>query len=153
MNRTDNALERHLAAFAADKSKDNYVRLLYAFRYTDVLVSAALRNDPELPFAHGGFAAPAVFRPDIVYIDSLRQHLMPVFSSQKEIPAGYKAGKAVYMHCLDWIKAFRLKKSDGVILNPFSAKSFVLTPDQIKILLSFPEERNGAFPLRSRHFR
>ena len=39
---TDNPLEKCLAAFVRDKSGDNYVRLLYAFRYTDVLVTEAL---------------------------------------------------------------------------------------------------------------
>ena len=145
IKKIDNPLEKHLAVFAADKSKDNYVRLLYAFRYTDVLVPAAVRNDPELPFGNDGVLKPSVFKPDIIYFEALNKHLMPVFSSQKEIPADYKAGKAVFMHCLDWIKAFRLKNSDGVILNPFSKVSFILTPDQIKILLSFPEEQRKPF--------
>lgn len=152
IKRIDNPLEKHLAVFAADKSKDNYVRLLYAFRYTDVLVPAALREDPELPFGNGGLSKPSVFKPDIVYFDALDKRLMPIFSSQKEIPADYKAGKAVFMHCLDWIKAARLSRNDGVVLNPFSALSFVLTPDQIKILLSFPEEQRKPFIHRNKSF-
>lgn len=145
----DNLLEKRLAAFAADKSKENYVSLLYAFRYTDVLVPAAVQNNPELPFGNAGVLKHSVFKPDIVYFNSLNKRLMPVFSSQKEIPADYKAGKAVFMHCLDWIKAARLSRNDGVILNPFSALSFVLTPDQIKILLSFPEEQRKPFVRRN----
>ena len=148
MKQIDNPLEKCLAAFAADKSKDNYVRLLYAFRCTDVLVSAEARNDPELPFGNAGVLKSSVFKPDIVYFKDLNKRLMPVFSSQKEIPADYKAGKAVFMHCPDWIKAFRLKNGDGVILNPFSKMSFILTPDQIKILLSFPEEQRNPFVRR-----
>ena len=65
IKKIDNPLEKHLAVFAADKSKDNYVRLLYAFRYTDVLVPAAVRNDPELPFGNDGVLKPSVFKPDI----------------------------------------------------------------------------------------
>ena len=107
IKKIDNSLEKHLAVFAADKSKDNYVRLLYAFRYTDVLVPAAVQNDPELPFGNDGVLKSSVFKPDIIYFEALNKHLMPVFSSQKEIPADYKAGKAVFMHCLDWIKVFR----------------------------------------------
>lgn len=82
----DNPLEKHLAVFAADKSKDNYVRLLYAFRYTDVLVPAAVRNDPELPFGNDGVLKPSVFKPDIIYFEALNKHLMPVFHRKRKFP-------------------------------------------------------------------
>lgn len=134
---TDNPLEKCLAAFARDKSGDNYVRLLYAFRYTDVLVTEAL-PDGELPlFGNQGIVQNRRFVPDIIpYAGKM---LMPVYSEAKEIPANRPTGKAVYMHCRDWIKASRQKKTDGAVLNPFSELSFILTRDQIKVLLSFPE--------------
>lgn len=80
----DNPLEKRLAAFAADKSKENYVSLLYAFRYTDVLVPAAVQNDPELPFGNAGVLKHSVFKPDIVYFNSLNKRLMPVFRHKRK---------------------------------------------------------------------
>ena len=53
MAKIENSLEKHLAVFAADKSKENYVRLLYAFRYTDVLVPSIKRDEPDMPFENG----------------------------------------------------------------------------------------------------
>ena len=38
MKNVGNLLEKHLSAFVSDKTKENYVRLLQAFRCTDVLV-------------------------------------------------------------------------------------------------------------------
>ena len=145
---SDNLLEKRLEVFASDKSKENYVRLLYAFRYTDVLISMAISDDLAFFSAHSEVSKQFIFKSDSLYVETLGKRLMPIFSSQKEIPADYKAGKAVFMHCLDWIKVFRLKNSDGVILNPFSKMSFILTPDQIKILLSFPEEQRKPFICR-----
>ena len=141
MSRIDNLLEKHLAEFAADKSRENYVRLLYAFLYTDVLVLSALPDEGELPFANGGVLPPVRFKPFVVFFPTLNRRLIPVFSTQEQIPAGFKAGKAFFMHCRDWINAAKLRPNDGVILNPYSERSFVLTQDQIKILASFPEDR------------
>ena len=42
--------------------------------------------------------------------------------------------------CRDWIRASRHCPNDGVILNPRSKLSFILTPDQIKVLAAFPED-------------
>lgn len=142
MSRIDNPLEKRLAEFAADKSRENYVRLLYAFRYTDVLVPSALPDEGELPFANGGFLPSVRFKPFVVFFPTLNRRLIPVFSTQKQIPADFKAGKASFMHCRDWINAAKLRPNDGVILNPYSERSFVLTKDQIQILASFPEDRS-----------
>ena len=139
--RIDNPLEKRLAEFAADKSKENYVRLLYAFRYTDVLVPSAVPDDGRLPFANGGVLPSVRFKPHVVFFPSLNRRLIPVFSTQEEIPVDFKAGKASFMHCRDWINAAKLCLNDGVILNPYSERSFVLTSDQIKILVSFPEDK------------
>ena len=141
MARIDNQLERCLAEFAADKSKDNYVRLLCAFRYTDVLVPSASPGDGELPFANGGIIENR-FRPYVVFFPSLNRLLVPVFSRETEIPADFKAGKTSFMHCRGWMNAIKLSPNDGVILNPYSRQSFVLTKEQIKILASFPEDKN-----------
>ncbi len=152
MAKIENPLEKHLAVFAADKSKENYVRLLYAFRYTDVLVPSIKRDEPDMPFENGCMLKLSVFKPDLIYLNSLNKRLLPLFSSQKEIPTDYKTGKSVFMHCLDWVKVSKRSKSDGAILNPFSAQSFILTPDQIEILLSFPEEQNFSFMRRRSDF-
>ena len=104
-----------------------------AFVCTDVLVPSALPAD-ELPFGNGGIIGSQSFKADVIFVSAVNKRLMPVFSNQSEIPSGYKAGKAVFMHCADWIDAFRKIKCDGVILNPFSEKSFLLTPDQIRLL-------------------
>ena len=142
MPRIDNPLEKRLADFAADKSKDNYVRLLTAFRYTDVLVPSAAPDDGELPFGNGGvIGASARFRPYVAFFPSLNKRLIPVFSAQSHIPDGFKAGKAFFMHCRDWVNAVKLCPNDGVILNPYSVPSFILTRDQIKLLTAFPEDR------------
>lgn len=147
MPEIDNPLEKHLSRFARSKSKDDYVRLLYAFRYTDVLVARALPNDGELPlFGNGGAAeVPDRFDPDVVFFPALGKRLIPVFSTLDEIPAGFQSGNPVFMHCRDWIHASRRRPNDGVILNPWSKLSFVLTPDQIKVLLSFPEDGKPFF--------
>ncbi len=138
----DNPLEKHLFRFAQSKSKDDYVRLLYAFRHTDVLVAQALQNDGELPlFGNGGIAKiPDRFKPDVVFFPNLGKRLIPVFSTPAEIPADFKSGNPVFMHCRDWIRASRRCPNDGVILNPRSKLSFVLTADQIKVLAAFPED-------------
>lgn len=142
MPRTDSVLEKRLADFAADKSKDNYVKLLTAFRYTDVLVPSAPQNEEELPFGNGGIVeTPARFRPYAAFFPTLNKRLIPIFSAQSEIPADFKAGKAFFMHCRDWVNAVRMTPNDGVILNPYSERSFILTRDQIKLLTLFPEDR------------
>ena len=132
----DRLLERRLAEFSNDKTKEKYVRLLEAFRTTDVLVPAAPVSD-ELTSGNEGIAGLPPFKPAVLYIPSLKKKLMPVFSGQSEIPDGHTIGKTVFMHCADWIKAFRATGSEGVILNPFSELSFVLTPDQIRFLSLF----------------
>ncbi len=126
-------LKKRLTGFLSDRSRENYIRLLDAFVYTDVLVPAA-RTTEELPFGNDGILHPQAFKPDVIFISSLNKKLMPVFSDQTEIPPDYTGGKTVFMHCSDWIGAFYKTRSDGVILNPFSEKSFLLTPDQIRIL-------------------
>ena len=142
MPRIDNPLEKRLADFAADKSPDNYVRLLTAFRYTDVLVPSAAPAAGELPFGNGGIIeTPARFRPYVAFFPSLNKRLIPVFSAQSHIPADLKAGKAFFMHCRDWVNAVKSCPNDGVILNPYSVPSFILTRDQIKVLTAFPEDR------------
>lgn len=133
---TSPLLERRLIEFYRDKSKEKYVRLLEALRTTDVLVPSALTTD-VLPFGNDGILKQSAFKPDVIYMASLNKRVMPVFSEQKKIPSDYSAGKAVFMHCSDWIRAFRMTCCDGVILNPFSDISFLLTPDQIRILSFF----------------
>ena len=126
-------LEKRLTGFLSDQSKENYIRLLDAFLYTDVLVPAARPTD-ELPFGNDGMFCDRTFKPDVIFVSSLNKRVMPVFSNQTEIPSGYAGGKTVFMHCSDWIGAFYKTRSDGVLLNPFSKKPFLLTPDQIRIL-------------------
>lgn len=133
-----NLLEKHLSAFVSDKTKENYVRLLQAFRCTDVLVLSGAEKAGNTLVNDGRSAAAGAFRPDIVYFADLKMHLMPLFSSEDKIPP--HTGKAVFMHCNDWINLFRLRKSDGIILNPRSTPSFVLTADQIKVLALFKED-------------
>lgn len=132
----DLLLERRLTEFSADKSKENYVRLLEAFRQTDLLVPSDC-GQKELPFANGGVLSPAAFHPAVLYFSSMNKRVMPVFSNQSKIPADKITGKTVFMHCSGWINAFRKTRCDGVILNPFSELSFLLTPDQIRVLSLF----------------
>ncbi|MBR1778076.1 MAG: SseB family protein [Alphaproteobacteria bacterium] len=132
----DHLLERRLVEFSYDKSKEKYVRLLEAFRIMDVLVPSVPASR-ELPLGNRGILAPSLFIPDVLYVASLNKRLMPVFSDQNKIPSDYASSKTVFMHCSDWIKVFRTTKSEGVILNPFSEYSFVLTPDQIRVLSLF----------------
>ena len=129
-------LERRLKEFSADKSKENYVRLLEAFRQTDLLVLSD-NSTNELPFENNGVLPLPSFRPAVIYFSSLNKRLMPVFSNQTKIPDDRKTGKTVFMHCSGWINAFRRTGCDGVILDPFSNLSFLLTPDQIRILSLF----------------
>ena len=96
MSRIDNLLEKHLAEFAADKSRENYVRLLYAFLYTDVLVLSALPDEGELPFANGGVLPSVRFKPFVVFFPTLNRRLIPVFLTQEQNPARFKAGKAFF---------------------------------------------------------
>ncbi|MBO4519771.1 MAG: SseB family protein [Alphaproteobacteria bacterium] len=132
----DLLLERRLIDFFRDKSKEKYVLLLEAFRCTDVLVPAAPTAN-ELPFGNEGILKQTVFRPDVIYMASENKRLMPIFSDPTKIPSDYASGKTVFMHCSGWIKAFYAGNSEGVILNPFSDISFLLTPDQIRILSLF----------------
>lgn len=133
---TDSLLERRLIEFSQEKSKEKYVRFLEALRNTDVLVPSA-RAENELPFGNEGILKTRQFRPDVIYVKSLNKRLMPIFSNQSKISADYVSGKSVFMHSSDWIKAFRLIRCDGVILNPFSEISFFLSADQIRILSLF----------------
>jgi len=129
-------LEKRLIDFSRNKSKENYVLLLEAFRCTDVLVPSE-RTAAELPFGNEGILKQTAFKPDILYISSQQKHLMPIFSDPAKIPPDYTAGKAVFMHCSGWIKTFYSIRCEGVILNPFSDLSFLLTPDQIRVLSLF----------------
>ena len=139
-------LEKRLIEFSQDKSKEKYVRLLEAFRCTDVLVPSG-RKPTELPFGNDGILKQTSFIPDIIYVSSQNKRLMPIFSDPSKIPSDYTAGKAVFMHCSGWIKTFRCACCEGVILNPFSDISFLLTPDQIRVLSLFgsavPEYRRN----------
>ena len=137
-DQTDLLLERRLIDFSQDKSKEKYVLLLEAFRCTDVLVPAA-STENELPFGNAGILKQTAFRPDVIYMTRENKRLMPIFSDQTKIPPDYISGKTVFMHCSGWIKAFYTTGCDGVILNPFSDISFLLTPDQIRILSLFRE--------------
>ena len=74
-------LERRLNEFSTDKSKENYVRLLDAFRCTDVLVPSLLPA-AELPFENEGVLTDHPFKPDVIYFSSSDKRLMPVFSNQ-----------------------------------------------------------------------
>lgn len=130
----DNLLERRLIEFSSDKSKENYIRLLDALHCTDILVPFS-RFDGELPLERP-FENVAL-KPDVMFFESLNKRLMLAFSDQTKLPPDHAVGKTVFMHCADWIKAFYTTKSDGVILNPFSGLSFVLTRDQIRILSLF----------------
>lgn len=135
-DRTTLLLERRLIDFSSDKSKEKYVLLLEAFRQTDVLVPAALTTN-GLPFGNEGILKQEAFKPDVIYLASENKRLMPIFSDQTKIPPDYISGKSVFMHCSGWIKAFYTTGCDGVIFNPFSDLSFLLTPDQIRILSLF----------------
>lgn len=137
----DSLLEKRLNDFSANKSKENYIRLLDAFRCTDVLVPSALPAD-ELPFGNEGISAPSTFKPEIIFFKPLNKNLLPLFSNRARIPDGHAFGKSFFMHCSGWIKVFYSARCDGVILNPFSELSFVLTPDQIRLLSLFKMTAN-----------
>ena len=83
-------MEKRLEVFASDKSKENYVRLLYAFRYTDVLIPMAISDDSAFFSARSAVSKQFIFKSDSLYIETLGKRLMPIFSTQKEIPADYK---------------------------------------------------------------
>jgi len=138
---TDSLLEKRLSDFSANKSKENYIRLLDSFRCTDVLVPSALSAD-ELPFGNEGISASLTFKPEIVFFKPLNKNLLPLFSNRSRIPDGHAFGKSFFMHCSGWIKVFYSARCDGVILNPFSELSFVLTPDQIRLLSLFKMTAN-----------
>lgn len=133
---SDNRIKKYLEIFAKEKSKENYIRLLDAFRYTDVLVPLVSDEMTEFDFGNQGVLKEDL-KPDIMCFPKLNKYLMPVFSSSEEIPDTYKPQKIVFMHCRDWINLRRLKNNEGVIFNPFSDFSFILGLDQIKVLKSF----------------
>ena len=132
-----NLLEQRLADFCACKSKENYVRFLETLHRTDILIPAAAVSD-TLPFGNNGILEKNSFKPDVIFLDSLKKKVMPVFSDQTKLPLSFKGRKTVFMHCSDWLKAFHSTGCDGVVLNPFSETSFFLTPDQLRVLSFFP---------------
>ena len=135
-DKAESLLKRRLAEFAADKTKEKYVYLLDALRHTDVLVPVGCSAEKQLS-GNEDLLQKTGLKAEAIYISSLQKHLMPIFSDPTEIPAGHITGKTVFMHCSGWIKAFRSSRCEGVILNPFSDISFVLTPDQIRVLFFF----------------
>lgn len=137
----DSLLEKRLSDFSANKSKENYIRLLDAFHCTDVLIPSALPAD-ELPFGNEGVLAPLTFKPEIIFFKPLNKNMLPLFSNRSKIPDNHAFGKTFYMHCSGWINVFYSARCDGVILNPFSELSFVLTPDQIRLLSQFKMTAN-----------